>query len=187
MENSNSQIVIYKDQNGNIKIDVRFDGNTVWLTQDAIATLYDKGRSTITEHIQNIFQEGELDVNSVRREFRRTGEDGKKYLVKYYNLELIIGVGYRVKSTQGKVFRKWATQRLSEYIVKGFVIDSERLKNPDLPFDYFEELERTIADIRSSEKRFYRKITDIYATSIDYDPTNDQSILFFKTVRREEI
>ena len=187
MENSNSQIVIYKDQNGNIKIDVRFDGNTVWLTQDAIATLYDKGRSTITEHIQNIFQEGELDVNSVRREFRRTGEDGKKYLVKYYNLELIIGVGYRVKSTQGTVFRKWATQRLSEYIVKGFVIDSERLKNPDLPFDYFEELERTIADIRSSEKRFYRKITDIYATSIDYDPTNDQSILFFKTVRIEEI
>jgi len=185
MEHTNSQIVIYKDQNGNIKIDVRFDGDTVWLTQDAIAALYDKGRSTITEHIQNIFQEGELDVNSVRREFRRTGEDGKKYLVKYYNLDLIIAVGYRVKSPQGTTFRKWATERLSEYIVKGFVIDSERLKNPDLPFDYFEELERTIADIRTSEKRFYRKITDIYATSIDYDPTNDQSILFFKTVQNK--
>ena len=184
-ENQNSQIVIYKDKNGNIKIDVRFDGDTVWLTQDAIAALYDKGRSTVTEHIQNIFQERELDVNSVRREFRRTGEDGKKYLVKYYNLELIIAVGYRVKSTQGTVFRKWATERLSEYIVKGFVIDSERLKNPDLPFDYFEELERTITDIRTSEKRFYRKITDIYATSIDYDPTNDQSILFFKTVQNK--
>ncbi len=185
MANTDSQIVIYKDQNGNIKIDVRFDGDTVWLTQEAIATLYNKGRSTVTEHIQNIFQEGELNPDSVCREFRRTGEDGKKYLVKYYNLELIIAVGYRVKSTQGTAFRKWATERLSEYIVKGFVIDSERLKNPDLPFDYFEELERTIADIRTSEKRFYRKITDIYATSIDYDPTNDQSILFFKTVQNK--
>ena len=185
MKPPNSQIVIYKDQDGNIKIDVRFDGNTVWLTQDAIATLYDKGRSTITEHIQNIFQENELESDSVCREFRRTGADGKEYLVKYYNLDLIIAVGYRVKSTQGTAFRKWATERLSEYIAKGFVIDSERLKNPDLPFDYFEELERTIADIRTSEKRFYRKITDIYATSTDYDPTNDQSILFFKTVQNK--
>jgi len=185
MEKLNSQIVIYKDQNGNVKIDVRFDGNTVWLTQEAIATLYDKGRSTVTEHIQNIFEEGELLQNSVCREFRRTGTDSKEYLVKYYSLELIIAVGYRVKSSQGIAFRKWATERLSEYIVKGFVIDSERLKNPDLPFDYFEELERTIADIRTSEKRFYRKITDIYSTSVDYDPTNDQSILFFKTVQNK--
>ena len=185
MEKLNSQIVIYKDQNGNVKIDVRFDGNTVWLTQEAIATLYDKGRSTVTEHIQNIFEEGELLQNSVCLEFRRTGTDSKEYLVKYYSLELIIAVGYRVKSSQGIAFRKWATERLSEYIVKGFVIDSERLKNPDLPFDYFEELERTIADIRTSEKRFYRKITDIYSTSVDYDPTNDQSILFFKTVQNK--
>ena len=185
MENTNSQIVIYKDQNGNIKIDVRFDGNAVWLTQDAIAVLYNKGRSTITEHIQSIFKEGELDLNSVCREFRRTGADNKKYLVKYYSLELIIAVGYRVSSNQGIAFRKWATERLSKYIQKGFVIDSERLKNPDLPFDYFEELEQVIADIRASEKRFYRKITDIYATSIDYDPTNDQSIAFFKTVQNK--
>jgi hypothetical protein len=185
MENLKSQIVIYKDHDGHIKIDVRFDGNTVWLTQDNIATLYNKGRSTITEHIQNIFQEGELGSNSVCREFRRTGADGKEYAVKYYNLDLIIAVGYRVKSTQGTAFRKWATARLSEYIVKGFVIDSERLKNPDIPFDYFEELERTVADIRTSEKRFYRKITDIYATSIDYDPTNEQSLLFFKTVQNK--
>lgn len=185
MDYENSQIVIYRDQNGNIKIDVRFDGNTVWLTQELIASLYDKGRSTIAEHIQNIFTEGELDPDSVCREFRRTGTDEKEYLVKYYNLDLIIAVGYRVKSTQGTAFRKWATERLSEYIVKGFVIDNERLKNPDLPFDYFEELERTIADIRTSEKRFYRKITDIYATSIDYDPTSDQSIQFFKTVQNK--
>ncbi len=185
MDYPHSQIVIYKDKNGHIKIDVRFDGNTVWLTQDTMASLYDKGRSTITEHIHNVFEEGELLSDSVCREFRRTGTDGKEYLVKYYNLELIIAVGYRVKSSQGTAFRKWATERLSEYIVKGFVIDSERLKNLDAPFDYFEELERTIADIRTSEKRFYRKITDIYATSIDYDPTNDQSILFFKTVQNK--
>jgi hypothetical protein len=185
MENSNSQIVIYRDQNGNIKIDVRFDGNTVWLTQELIAKLYEKGRSTVTEHIQNIFIEKELDELSVCREFRRTGADNKEYFVKYYNLNLIIAVGYRVKSSQGTAFRKWATERLSEYIVKGFIIDSERLKNPDLPFDYFEELERTIADIRTSEKRFYRKITDIYATSMDYDPTSDQSLLFFQTVQNK--
>lgn len=185
MENNKSQLVIYKDQNGNIKIDVRFDGDTVWLTQDAIATLYDKGRTTITEHIQHILEEGELDLDSVCREFRRTGVDDKKYLVKFYNLNMIIAVGYRVNSTQGTAFRKWATTRLSEYIVKGFVLDDERLKNPDLPFDYFEELEQTIADIRTSEKRFYRKITDIYATSVDYDPTNDQSIVFFKTVQNK--
>jgi len=191
MENLNSQIVIYKDQNGNIKIDVRFDDDTVWLTQDAIATLYDKGRSTITEHIQNVFREGELCEKEVCRDFRHTTRHGaikgktQEQSVKYYNLDVIIAVGYRVKSAQGTAFRKWATERLSEYIVKGFVIDSERLKNPDLPFDYFEELERTIADIRTSEKRFYRKITDIYATSVDYDPTNDQSILFFKTVQNK--
>jgi hypothetical protein len=185
MENNKSQIVIYKDQNGQTKIDVRFDGDTVWLSQDAIAALYDKGRSTITEHIQNIFEEGESEFISVCREFRRTGADNKVYIVKHYNLELIIAVGYRVKSAQGTAFRKWATARLSEYIVKGFVLDDDRLKNPDLPFDYFEELEQTIADIRSSEKRFYRKITDIYITSVDYDSTNDQSIAFFKTVQNK--
>jgi hypothetical protein len=185
MKNNNSQIVIYKDQKGNVKIDVRFDGDTVWLTQDAIATLYNKGRTTITEHIQHIFEESELELDSVCREFRRAGADGKKYLVKFYNLDMIISVGYRVSSTQGTAFRKWATARLSDYIVKGFVLDDERLKNPDLPFDYFEELERAITDIRTSEKRFYRKITDIYATSVDYDPTNNQSIVFFKTVQNK--
>jgi len=180
-----SQIVIYKAPNGETKIDVRFDGATVWLTQDALAELYDKGRSTVAEHIQNIFSEGELLIDSVCREFRRTGTDGKGYQVKYYNLELIIAVGYRVKSPQGMAFRQWATARLSEYIVKGFVVDDERLKNPDLPFDYFEELTRRIADIRTSEKRFYRKITDIYATSVDYDPTSEDSVLFFKTVQNK--
>ncbi len=185
MKNPNSQIVIYKDKNGNIKIDVRFDGDTVWLTQAHMAELFQKDRKTITEHVRNILMEGELVEDSVCRKFQHTATDGKKYMVNFYNLNAIISVGYRVKSSQGTAFRKWATERLSEYVVKGFVIDSERLKNPDLPFDYFEELERTIADIRSSEKRFYRKITDIYATSVDYDPTNDQSLLFFKTVQNK--
>ncbi|MFA6554750.1 MAG: virulence RhuM family protein [Candidatus Paceibacterota bacterium] len=185
METPNSQIVIYKDQRGNIKIDVRFDGNTVWLAQAHMAELFQKDRKTITEHIGNIFKERELDENSVCRKFQHTAIDGKKYIVNFYNLDMIIAVGYRVKSPQGTAFRQWATARLSEYIVKGFVLDDERLKNPDLPFDYFEELTRRIADIRTSEKRFYRKITDIYATSADYDPTSEQSILFFKTVQNK--
>src|SRR3989339_1554077 len=184
-ETQKSQIIIYKTEDGQAKIDVRFEGDTVWLTQDAISKLFEKGRSTITEHIQNIFVDSELKADSVCREFRRTGADNKEYIVKYYNLDLIIAVGYRVKSPQGTAFRQWATDKLKQYIVKGFVIDDERLKNPDLPFDYFEELERTIADIRTSEKRFYRKITDIYATSVDYDPTDRRSILFFKTVQNK--
>jgi hypothetical protein len=185
MDHINSQIVIYKDHNGNIKIDVRFDGDTVWLTQAHMAELFQKDRKTITEHIRNIFTETELTEDSVCRKFQHTAADGKKYMVNFYNLEVIISVGYRVKSAQGTAFRKWATERLSEYVVKGFLLDDERLKNPDLPFDYFEELTRRIADIRSSEKRFYRKITDIYATSVDYDPTNEQSIIFFKTVQNK--
>ncbi len=185
MEKTKSQIVIYKDHNGNVKIDVRFDGDTVWLTQAHMAELFDKDRKTITEHIKNIFTETELIEDSVCRKFQHTAPDGKKYMVNFYNLDAIIAVGYRVKSPQGTAFRQWATARLSEYVVKGFVLDDERLKNPDLPFDYFEELTRRIADIRASEKRFYRKITDIYATSVDYDPTDEQSILFFKTVQNK--
>lgn len=185
MENKNSQIVIYKDQNGNVKIDVRFDGNTVWLAQNAMAELFQTTKQNISQHIKNIFEEREMDSNSVVKEFFTTAADGKNYNTNYYNLDLIIAVGYRVKSSQGTAFRKWATARLGEYIVKGFVLDDERLKNPDLPFDYFEELARRFSDIRTSEKRFYRKITDIYATSVDYDPTDEQSILFFKTVQNK--
>src|SRR3990167_4294627 len=188
MENQNSQIVIYKDQNGNIKIDVRFDGNTVWLTQKMMALLFQVSIPTVNEHIKNIVKEGENDGLATIRKFRIVQKEGSRDVereVEYYNLDLIIAVGYRVKSTQGTAFRKWATERLSEYVVKGFVIDDERLKNPDVPFDYFEELTRRIADIRTSEKRFYRKIIDIYATSVDYDPTDEQSILFFKTVQNK--
>ncbi len=183
-----SQIVIYKDQNGNVKIDVRFDGGTVWLTQNAMAELFQTTKQNISQHIKNIFDEKEMNQNATVKEFFTVQKEGKREVsrgLEYYNLDLIISVGYRVKSNIATAFRQWATARLSEYVVKGFVIDSERLKNPDLPFDYFEELERIIADIRASEKRFYRKITDIYATSIDYDPTNDQSLLFFKTIQNK--
>ena len=182
-DNQQSQIVIYRTETGEAKIDVRFDGETVWLTLEQMAQLFDKAKSTINEHILNIYKEGELvEAETIQK------IGISDFLVKptyYYNLDVIISVGYRVKSKQGTRFRQWATKRLGEYIVKGFVIDDERLKNPDLPFDYFEELLKRIQDIRTSEKRFYRKITDIYATSVDYDPTVEMSILFFQTVQNK--
>lgn len=180
-----SQIVIYKDKNGTTKIDVRFDGENVWLTQKLMAELFNVGVPAINKHLKNIFNDGELSEDSVISKMETTAKDSKKYIVTYYNLEAIIGVGYRVNSKNATNFRIWATDILKQYVVKGFAVDSDRLKNPDLPFNYFEELERTVADIRTSEKVFYRKITDIYATSIDYDPTSDASILFFKTVQNK--
>ncbi len=188
MENQKSQIVIYKDQNGNVKIDVRFDGDTVWLTQNSLSELLQTTKQNISLHIQNIFKEEELTQHRTVKDFLTVQNEGGRNVsrnIEYYNLDLIIALGYRVKSSTATAFRQWATARLSEYIVKGFVLDDERLKNPDLPFDYFEELTRRITDIRTSEKRFYRKITDIYATSIDYDPTDDKSISFFKTVQNK--
>lgn len=185
MNNPNSQIIIYKTEDGQIKIDVRFDDATVWLTQAALAELFQTTKQNISQHIKNVFDEGELVQNSVVKAFLTTAADGKTYTTNYYNLDLIISVGYRIKSSIATAFRQWATARLREYIVKGFVIDDERLKNPDLPFDYFEELLKRIQDIRTSEKRFYRKITDIYATSVDYDPTDEMSILFFQTVQNK--
>ncbi|MEK9175620.1 MAG: virulence RhuM family protein [Patescibacteria group bacterium] len=188
MENHNSQIVIYKDQNGNTKIDVRFDGDTVWLTQNALADLFQTTKQNIGQHIKNILEKGELSENSTVKKFFTVQKEGIREVsrdVEHYNLDIIISVGYRVKSSIATAFRQWATSRLREYIIKGFVLDDERLKNPDLPFDYFEELTRRIADIRSSEKRFYRKITDIYATSVDYDPTDKRSIIFFQTVQNK--
>ncbi len=181
--NQKSQIVIYKAENGETRIDVRFDGDTVWLTLEQMARLFDKAKSTINEHILNIYNEKEHIAGLT---IKKIGiSDFLEKPTNYYNLDIIIAVGYRVKSRQGTTFRQWATARLSEYIVKGFVLDDERLKNPDLPFDYFEELERRISDIRTSEKRFYRKITDIYATSVDYDPADERSILFFKIVQNK--
>lgn len=150
-----------------------------------MAELFQTTKQNIGQHLKNILAEGELAQESVVKDFFTTAADGKKYSTKFYNLDAIISVGYRVKSLVATRFRIWATQRLREYIVKGFTLDDERLKNPDLPFDYFEELTRRIQDIRTSERRFYQKITDIYATSIDYDPTQNISILFFKTVQNK--
>lgn len=184
----NSQIIIYKTEDGQTKIDVRFDGETVWLTQNALAELFQTTKQNIGQHIKNVIEEGEVAENSTVKKFFTVQKEGKREVkrdLEYYNLDMIISVGYRVKSSIATAFRQWATQRLGEYIVKGFILDDERLKNPDLPFDYFEELTRRIADIRTSEKRFYRKITDIYATSVDYDPTSEDSILFFKTVQNK--
>ena len=183
--NSPSQLLIYQSEDGRIRLDVRFEGETVWLTQQLMAELFQTTKQNIGQHLKNIFEESELAETSVVKQFFTTAADGKKYQTNFYNLDAIISVGYRVKSHVATQFRIWATQRLREYIVKGFTLDDERLKNPDLPFDYFEELLRRIQDIRTSERRFYQKITDIYATSLDYDPTTDASIAFFKTVQNK--
>ncbi|MBU4209971.1 virulence RhuM family protein [Patescibacteria group bacterium] len=180
-----TEFLFYKTEDGKIKIEVHLFNETVWLSQKGMAHLFQKTIPTINEHIKNVFQEGELEENSVIRKFRITASDGKKYLTSFYNLDVIISVGYRVKSHRGTQFRIWATQKLKEYIIKGFVLDDERLKNPDHPFDYYEELIRRIQEIRTSEKRFYRKITDVYATSVDYDPANKISIKFFQTVQNK--
>lgn len=188
MEENKSQIIIYQTENGQTKLDVRFQDETVWLTQKLMAELFQTSSQNITIHLKNIFEEGELKEEATCKDFLQVQKEGNREVrrqQKFYNLDAIISVGYRIKSHVATKFRQWATQHIKEYIVKGFVLDDERLKNPDLPFDYFEELERRIQDIRTSEKRFYRKITDIYATSVDYDPTLDISIDFFKTVQNK--
>lgn len=179
------QFLVYQTQDGKLKIDVRFEGETVWLTQQHMAELFQTTKQNIGQHLKSVFAEGELDQDSVVKESFTTAADGKNYATRFYNLDAIISVGYRVKSAVATRFRIWATRQLREYIVKGFLLDDERLKNPDQPFDYFEELMRRIQDIRTSERRFYQKITDIYATSIDYDPTQEVSISFFKTVQNK--
>ncbi len=182
MENTN--IIIYQTEDGNTKIETRLADETVWLTQAQLCELFQKSKATISEHIKNIFDEGELDANSVVRNSRTTAADGKNYDVGYYNLDVIISVGYRVKSHQGTKFRQWATARLREYIVKGFTMNDDLLKEAG-GGNYFEELLARIRDIRSSEKVFWRKILDIYATSIDYDPRLEISVQFFQTVQNK--
>lgn len=193
MENSSnnqSSFIIFKTEDEKVAVDVRFEDETVWLTQEQMAQLFNKARSTITEHIKNVFNEGELDEQVVCRKFRRTTQHGamadktQEVLVSFYNLDVIISVGYRVKSVRGTQFRQWATQRLHEYIRKGFVMDDERMKNLG-GGGYWKELLQRIRDIRASEKVFYRQVLDIYATSIDYDPKTDVSIAFFKKVQNK--
>jgi hypothetical protein len=164
-------IILYQNQDGNIKIDVRLEDETVWLTQEQMALLFGKGRSTVTEHISNVYQEGELESEATCRKFRQVRLEGNREVsreIEYYNLDVIISVGYRVKSVQGTQFRIWATQRLKEYIIKGFALNDERFKSGS-SMNYFNELQGRIREIRLSERFFYQKIKDIYTTSIDYD------------------
>jgi hypothetical protein len=186
-ESPQSEILLYQTEDGRTRLQVRLDGETVWLTQSQVAELFQTTKQNVSLHLRNIFDEAELEPNSVVKEYLTTAADGKSYRTKHYNLDAIIAVGYRVRSHRGTQFRVWATQRLREYIVKGFTMDDERLKNPPGPgqTDYFEEQLERIRDIRSSERRFYQKVLDIYATSIDYAPDSDMSQRFFATVQNK--
>jgi hypothetical protein len=180
----NSEIIMYQTEDGLTKIETTFDGDTVWLSLDQMAELFQRDRSVIGKHIRNIFNEGELEKDSVWAKFAHTASDGKEYQVDHYNLDVIISVGYRVKSLRGTQFRIWANKILKEYLKKGFAMNDDLLKNAG-GGNYFQELLERIRDIRSSEKVFYRQILDIYATSIDYDPRAPESIKFFKIVQNK--
>jgi len=180
----NSEIILYRTEDGGTRVQVRLQDETVWLTQQQMAELFQRERSVITKHIRNIFEEGELVEEAVCANHARTAADGKTYQTAAYNLDVIISVGYRVKSLRGTQFRIWATQRLREYIVKSFTMDDARLKESG-GGAYFDELLERIRDIRSSEKAFWRKVLDIYATSADYDPRAEASQLFFTTVQNK--
>ena len=181
---NNTEMLIYQTEDGQTKVDVRIEDETVWLSQPQLVELFQSSKANISEHIKHIFDEGELEENAVIRNFRTTAADGKKYNMKYYNLDVIISVGYRVKSHRGTQFRIWATQRLKEYIIKGFTMNDDLLKKAG-GGNYFEELLERIRDIRSSEKVFYRKVLDIYATSIDYDPRQAMTKKFFQTIQNK--
>jgi hypothetical protein len=181
---SNDEILIYQSQDGIIKIDVLFENETVWLNQNQLCTLFGKSKATISEHIKHIFEEGELDEKAVVRNFRTTASDSKTYQVDYYNLDVIISVGYRVKSLQGTQFRIWATQRLRDYIIKGVALNDERFKRGN-SMNYFKDLLERIREIRLSERVFYQQIKDIYATSIDYNPNDELTLQFFKEVQNK--
>ena len=180
----NSEIIMYQTEDGLTKIETTFDNDTVWLSIDQMAELFQRDRSVIGKHTRNIFKEGELEKSSVWAKFAYTASDGKNYQVDYYNLDVIISVGYRVKSLRGTQFRIWASNVLKEYMKKGFAMNDDLLKNNGGGI-YFDELLERIRDIRSSEKVFWRKVLDIYATSVDYDPRMESSMLFFKTVQNK--
>ena len=179
------QFIIYQSEDGSTRIDVMLEAETLWLNQKQLTELFGKAKGTISEHIRHIFEDGELDEHSVVRLFRTTAADGKQYEVAHYNLDMILALGFRVRSPVGVRFRQWASDKLKEYIVKGFVLDDARLKNPGKGRDYFDELTRRLQDIRTSERRFYQKITDIYATSVDYDARHPLTQQFFATVQNK--
>ena len=186
-DENQGDIVIYQTEDGDTKIDVRFVDETVWLTQQQMAELFQSSRTNIVEHIQHIYEEGELDETSTCRKFRQVRTEGDRQVTReipYYNLDMIISLGYRVKSMIATNFRRWATERLKEYMVKGFAMDDERLKNLG-GGNYWKELLDRIRDIRSSEKVMYRQVLDLYATSVDYDPKSSESVAFFKMVQNK--
>ena len=186
-EENQGDIVIYQTEDGGTKIDVRFEGETVWLTQQQMAELFGSSRTNIVEHIRHIYEEGELDEDSTCRKFRQVRDEGGRQVsreIPHYNLDMIISLGYRVKSRIATHFRRWATERLKEYMLKGFTMDDERLKELG-GGNYWKELLARIRDIRSSEKVMYRQVLDLYATSVDYDPNSAESIAFFKMVQNK--
>ncbi|MCR4915674.1 MAG: virulence RhuM family protein [Prevotella sp.] len=186
IRNSTAEFLIFQAENQANGVEVMYAEETIWCTQDAIATLFDKSRTTITEHLSNIFKEGELQKDSVCRKFRRTAADGKDYNTQFYNLDAIISVGYRANSTRATQFRQWATSILRQYAIRGYVLDRKRMENGTfLGEDYFEHLLAEIREIRLSERRFYQKLTDIYATSMDYNKDAPTTRLFFKRIQNK--
>ena len=186
IRNSTAEFLIFQLENREDGVQLIYSDETLWLTQDAISQLFDKGRSTIAEHLQNIFASGELAEDAVCRKFRQTAADGKNYQVKYYNLDAVISVGYRVNSVRATQFRQWCTNVLRQFAIRGYVIDKQRMENGTfLNVDYFEHLLEEIREIRLSERRFYQKITDIYATAIDYNPDAPTTRIFFQKVQNK--
>lgn len=188
LPSNNSDFILYTSPDGDVRVDVFVNDETVWLTQKAMQELFDRAKSTVSEHISNVFSEGELEENQVVRKFRTTADDGKDYETTFYNLDVIISVGYRIKSQKGTQFRIWATKTLKEFIIKGFALDDKRLKQGGQVFgkDYFEELLERIREIRASERRFYQKITDIFSQcSVDYDAKSELTTNFYKTVQNK--
>ncbi len=184
MTSNNTEIILYRSEDGTIKIDTRMEDETVWLSQAQMVELFQTTKQNISLHINNCFKEGELEPAAVVKEYLTTALDGKKYKTKYYNLDVIISVGYRVKSLRGTHFRIWATERLKEYLVKGFTMNDDRLKQAG-GGNYWKELLERIRDIRSSEKVFYRQLLDLFATSVDYDPKAEECQQFFQIVQNK--
>ena len=179
------QFLIYQSEDGTTRVDVRLQEQSLWLSQKQLTELFGKAKGTISEHIKHIFEDSELEPGAVVRLFRTTATDGKQYSVEHYNLDMVLALGFRVRSPVAVRFRQWAADKLKEYITKGFVLDDQRLKNPGKGLDYFDELTRRLQDIRTSERRFYQKITDIYATSVDYDSVAPVTQTFFATVQNK--
>lgn len=183
------EILLYQAEDGRTRVECRFQDETIWLSQAMMAELYQTSKQNISLHLHNLYEEGELDANRVVKEYLTTGPDGKKYSVLHYNLDAILAVGYRVRSLRGTQFRRWATERLREYLVKGFVLDDERLKNPPAPGlgvpDYFDEMLERIRDIRASERRMYLRVREIFAMAADYEPSSEQTMLFFRVIQNK--